>query len=279
MQACASTCSASTRHRDGSCASSARFPTACCSSPGPPAAARPRRCTRRSPRPRPARDKIVTIEDPVEYQLPGRAADPGQREEGPDLRARPALHPAPRPGQDHGGRDPRPGDRPDRHPVGAHRPPGVHHRARQQRVRRHRPLRAHGRRHLQLRLGAERASSRSAWCASSASSAPSRTLPSRQLLEESGSRIAGHASLPLPHRARAASTAAAPATAAARRSANCWCSTTRSARPSSAARRCASSRSSRTQAGVRLLRDVGARAGAVAAQTTLEEVNRVTIMA
>ena len=49
----------------------------------------------------------------------GRAADPGQREEGADLRARPAFHPAPRPGQDHGGRNPRPGNGADRGAVGA----------------------------------------------------------------------------------------------------------------------------------------------------------------
>ena len=47
-------------------------------------------------------DKIVTIEDPVEYQLHRHHPDSGQREEGPDLRPRPALDPAPRSGQDHG---------------------------------------------------------------------------------------------------------------------------------------------------------------------------------
>ena len=50
-----------------------------------------------------------------------RAADPGQREEGADVRARPALDPAPRPGQDHGRRDPRRRDRADRGPVRADR--------------------------------------------------------------------------------------------------------------------------------------------------------------
>ena len=100
-------------------------------------------------------DKIITIEDPVEYQLTRDHPDPGQREEGADLRPRPALDPAPRPGQDHGRRDPRRGDGADRHPVGAHRPPGVHHRARQQRGRRARPLPQHERRPLQLRLGAQ----------------------------------------------------------------------------------------------------------------------------
>ena len=51
-------------------------------------------------------DKIITIEDPVEYQLKGHHADPGKREEGPDLRPRSAIDSAPRPRQDHGRRNP-----------------------------------------------------------------------------------------------------------------------------------------------------------------------------
>ena len=93
-----------------------------------------------------AEDKIITIEDPVEYQLPGITQIPVNEKKGSDLRARPALDPAPRPRQDHGGRDPRPRDGADRHPVGAHRPPGVHDRPRQQRGRRAGPLPEHGRR-------------------------------------------------------------------------------------------------------------------------------------
>ena len=85
-------------------------------------------------------DKIITIEDPVEYQIPLITQVPGEREEGPDLRARPALDPAPRPRQDHGGRGARPRDRADRGAVGADRPPRLHDRPRQQRVRRDRPL-------------------------------------------------------------------------------------------------------------------------------------------
>ena len=60
----------------------------------------------------------------------GRAADPGEREERPHLRARPALDPAPRPRPHHGGRDPRPGDRQHRGAVRAHRPPRLYHGAR-----------------------------------------------------------------------------------------------------------------------------------------------------
>ena len=100
-------------------------------------------------------DKIITIEDPVEYQLRGHHADSDQREEGADVRPRPALDPAPRPRQDHGRRDPRLRDGADRHQLGAHRPPGVHHGARQQRARRARPLPQHGRRALSVRVGAQ----------------------------------------------------------------------------------------------------------------------------
>ncbi len=92
----------------------------------------------------------------------GRAADSGQREEGFDLRPRTAVHSAPRPRQDHGGRNPRFRDRANRHPIGADRSPGIHHGARQQCVRRGEPLHAHGRRYLQFRVRACRACWRSA---------------------------------------------------------------------------------------------------------------------
>jgi type II secretory ATPase GspE/PulE/Tfp pilus assembly ATPase PilB-like protein len=91
-------------------------------------------------------DKIITIEDPVEYQIRGITQIPVNEKKGPDLRPRPALDPAPRPGQDPGRRNPRPGDGADRHQLGAHRSPGVHHRPRQQRGRRARALSEHGRR-------------------------------------------------------------------------------------------------------------------------------------
>ena len=59
-------------------------------------------------------DKIITTEDPVEYDIDG--PDPGadQPRHRPDLRQLPAVHPAPGPGHDPGRRDPRPGDGPDR---------------------------------------------------------------------------------------------------------------------------------------------------------------------
>ena len=90
------------------------------------------------------------------HRRPGRIpdsrhhADSGEREERSDLRSRPALDSASRSRQDHGGRNPRHRNRADRHQRRAHRTPGVHHRSRQQRGRRARPLPEHGRRGVQL---------------------------------------------------------------------------------------------------------------------------------
>ncbi len=173
-------------------------------------------------------DKIVTIEDPVEYQLRGITQIPGQREEGPDVRARAALDPPPRPRQDHGRRDPRRGDGPDRRPVGADRPPRVHDRPREQRRRRARPLPQHEGRALQLRLGAELRPR-----------AAARAQDLRPLQGEDH-RDAGGAARGRPGprdaartststRARAASSATAPASTAAWRSPSCWTSPTASA--------------------------------------------------
>ena len=100
-------------------------------------------------------DKIITIEDPVEYQIKGITQIPVNEKKGLTLRARAAFHPAPRSRQDHGGRNPRPGNRADRHQRRAHRPPGVHHRARQQRAGRAGPVPQHGRRAVQLRFRSE----------------------------------------------------------------------------------------------------------------------------
>jgi hypothetical protein len=62
------------------------------------------RSSRRRTRSSPSRTRSST-------SCAGDHPDPGQREEGADLRARAALDPAPRPRQDHGRRDPRRGDR------------------------------------------------------------------------------------------------------------------------------------------------------------------------
>ena len=100
-------------------------------------------------------DKIVTIEDPVEYQLRGITQIPVNEKKGLTFARGSALDPAARSGQDHGGGNPRPGDGANRHSVRADRAPGVHHGARQQRHGRHRAIHQHGRGAVQLRFGAE----------------------------------------------------------------------------------------------------------------------------
>ena len=80
---------------------------------------------------------------------------PGEREEGPHLRPRAPVDPPPRSRHHHGRRGARPGDGDRSRSRPPDRSPRLHDRARQQRVRRHRPLPAHGGRALQLRLGAQ----------------------------------------------------------------------------------------------------------------------------
>jgi type IV pilus assembly protein PilB len=53
-------------------------------------------------------DKIVTIEDPVEYQLRGITQIPINEKKGLTFARGPAVNPSSRPGQDHGRRNPRP---------------------------------------------------------------------------------------------------------------------------------------------------------------------------
>jgi type IV pilus assembly protein PilB len=45
--------------------------------------------------------KIITVEDPVEYQMSGINQVHVRTDIGPDLRRRPALHPAPGPQHHH----------------------------------------------------------------------------------------------------------------------------------------------------------------------------------
>jgi general secretion pathway protein E len=96
-------------------------------------------------------DKIITIEDPVEYQLPGVLQIPINEKKG--LTFARGLRSILRhdPDKIMVGRDPRSRDGADRRAGGAHRPPRVHDRPREQRLRRDRPLHAHGRRSVQLR--------------------------------------------------------------------------------------------------------------------------------
>ena len=87
----------------------------------------------------------ITLEDPVEYRHPAGTA---QRPGGHDLRLRPALHPAPGPGRDHGRRNPRQRNRADRRAGGPHRAPRAVHPAHQRRARHGFP--AHGNAHRAL---------------------------------------------------------------------------------------------------------------------------------
>jgi type IV pilus assembly protein PilB len=98
-------------------------------------------------------DKIITIEDPVEYQLRGITQIPINEKKG--LTFARGLRSILRPGQDHGRRNPRPGNRADRDSVRAHGPPGVHDGPREQRHRRSWPVPQHGCRGLSVRFRAE----------------------------------------------------------------------------------------------------------------------------
>ena len=66
-----------------------------------------------------AEKKIITIEDPVEYQLKGVNQIAGPAEDRADVRQRAAPHRAAGSGRHHGRRDPRPRDGGDLHPCGA----------------------------------------------------------------------------------------------------------------------------------------------------------------
>ena len=100
-------------------------------------------------------DKIITIEDPVEYQLRGITQIPINEKKG--LTFARGLRSILRhdPDKIMVGEIRDPGNGADCHPVGAHRPPGVHDRARQQRHRRARAVPEHGRRAVSVRLGAQ----------------------------------------------------------------------------------------------------------------------------
>ncbi len=63
-------------------AATSRSLTEWCWSPGPPAPARPPRSTPRSTRSRSEEDKIITIEDPVEYQIRGITQIPVNEKKG-----------------------------------------------------------------------------------------------------------------------------------------------------------------------------------------------------
>ena len=91
-------------------------------------------------------DKLITTEDPVEYDIDGIIQVPINPEIGMTFAAVPAGHPAAGPRQDPGRRDPRPGDGRDRRAGVADRPPGVQHAAHQRRPEHDHPAARHGRR-------------------------------------------------------------------------------------------------------------------------------------
>ncbi len=100
-------------------------------------------------------DKLITIEDPVEYQIAGITQIPVNEKKG--LTFARGLRSILRhdPDKIMVGEIRDYGDGADRHQLGADRTPGVYHRPRQQRGGRDGPLPEHGRRGVQLRVGAE----------------------------------------------------------------------------------------------------------------------------
>ena len=76
---------------------------------------------------------ILTLEDPIEYQLEGISQTQVSEKKGDDLRQGAAERAPAGPRRDHGRRGPRPGDGHHGHPVVAHRPPGLQHPAHERR--------------------------------------------------------------------------------------------------------------------------------------------------
>jgi general secretion pathway protein E len=93
-----------------------------------------------------ATTNILTVEDPIEYDLNGVGQTQVNAAHRHDLRQGPARDPAPGPGRDHDRRDPRPGNRADRGAGIADRPPGAGDAAHQRRRRRRHPFARHGHR-------------------------------------------------------------------------------------------------------------------------------------
>ena len=156
---------------------------------------------------------IITIEDPVEYQLDGHHAGPGQPDGRPDLRHRPALDDARRPRHHHGRRDPRPRDGADRDRGRAHRPPRALHAAHQRRADGDHAPDRDGR---SSRSSSPRRSTASSPSASRARSArPARSARSSPAEVAARARLHGARSTSRPTSRSAARAAAASATRAA----------------------------------------------------------------
>ena len=87
-------------------------------------------------------DKLITTEDPVEYEIDGIVQIPIDPNIGNTFAPVPAFDPAAGPRQDPRRRDPRPGDGRDRRAGLAHGPHGVQHAAHQRRPQHDHPARA-----------------------------------------------------------------------------------------------------------------------------------------
>ena len=136
---------------------------------------------------------IITIEDPVEIQLPGVGQIEVNAKIGLTFANGAALGPAPGPERDPGRRDPRPRDRRDRDPGLAHRPPGVLDAAHQRRAERDHAPRRHGRRAVPGRRRRWSRCWRSAWCACCAPTAAEPYEATAEELAEIGVQTSGRA--------------------------------------------------------------------------------------
>ena len=196
--------------------------TASCSSRARPARARRPRSTPASTRSTTSTTKIITVEDPIEYDLDGVVQIQVNEEIERHLRARAAHDPAPGPRHHPGGRDPRPRDGADRRRGRAHRPPGVLDPAHERRaVGGHAPDR-HRHRAVPDRRRRSRPSSRSASCARSAAHCRTDYAPvgrGAARARTDGARTSRAGASPT---ARAARRATSRATRAAARSSRSW---------------------------------------------------------
>ena len=88
--------------------------------------------------------KIITTEDPIEYEIDGLIQVPVESGHRGHVRQRAPRDPAARSGHHPGGRDPRLRDGRDRHSKRPHGPPGLQHAAHQRCADRHHPPAGHG---------------------------------------------------------------------------------------------------------------------------------------
>ena len=151
----------------------------------------------------------------------GPDPDPGQPRHRRDLRRLPAVDPAAGPGQDPGGRDPRPRDRRDLDPGVADRPHRLHHPAHQRRPLGDHPAARHGAADL-LDHGHGRGRPRPAAGAQDLHQLPHRVHPGPRGLHGAGHDPRAGLDQEVLTTARAARSATTPATRAAWASTSSW---------------------------------------------------------